>query len=101
LIWKKKSLVLANHKTLTHIESGYPFANVDFKPRVAPGFEYASGDGNPNDKEHDTFVNLYPTNHKVRDFVAHSFTAKMKPRREGAGGAGRSPTQWCIGLGEG
>jgi hypothetical protein len=48
----------------THIEGGYTFAKTDFKPRLALGFDYASGDGNPNDKEHNTFVNLYPTNHK-------------------------------------
>jgi hypothetical protein len=54
-----------NHEAFaTHIEGGYTFAPTDFKPRLALGFDYASGDGNPNDKEHNTFVNLYPTNHK-------------------------------------
>ncbi len=48
----------------THIEGGYTFTKVDWKPRLALGFDYASGDGNPNDKTHNTFVNLYPTNHK-------------------------------------
>jgi hypothetical protein len=48
----------------THIEGGYTFTETDVKPRLALGFDYASGDGNPNDKEHNTFVNLYPTNHK-------------------------------------
>jgi hypothetical protein len=57
----------------THIEGGYALAQVDFKPRLALGFDYASGDGNPNDKEHNTFVNLYPTNHKfygAMDFLS-------------------------------
>jgi hypothetical protein len=48
----------------THIEGGYTFAKVETKPRLALGFDYASGDGNPNDHDHNTFVNLYPTNHK-------------------------------------
>jgi hypothetical protein len=48
----------------THIEGGYTFAETDFKPRLGLGFDYASGDGNPADREHNTFVNLYPTNHK-------------------------------------
>jgi hypothetical protein len=57
----------------THIEGGYTFTQTDFKPRLALGFDYASGDGNPNDNEHNTFVNLYPTNHKfygAMDFLA-------------------------------
>jgi hypothetical protein len=48
----------------THIEGGYTLAATDFKPRLALGFDYGSGDRNPGDKNHNTFVNLYPTNHK-------------------------------------
>jgi hypothetical protein len=57
----------------THIEGGYTFTKVDLKPRFALGFDYASGDGNPADKNHNAFVNLYPTNHKfygAMDFLA-------------------------------
>jgi len=57
----------------THIEGGYTFKKMDFKPRFAIGFDYGSGDGNPNDNEHNTFVNLYPTNHKfygAMDFLS-------------------------------
>jgi hypothetical protein len=57
----------------THIEGGYTFALTDWKPRLALGFEYASGDGNPSDKNHNTFVNLYPTNHRfygAMDFLS-------------------------------
>lgn len=56
----------------THLEGGYTFSD-SFKPRFALGFDYASGDGNPKDKEHNTFVNLYPTNHKfygAMDFLS-------------------------------
>ena len=48
----------------THVEGGYTFTKEDWQPRLAAGFDFASGDGNPNDKDHNTFVNLYPTNHK-------------------------------------
>jgi hypothetical protein len=48
----------------THVEGGYTFTREKTKPRIALGFDYASGDDNPNDKDHNTFVNLYPTNHK-------------------------------------
>jgi hypothetical protein len=57
----------------THIEVGYTFTTQDLKPRLALGFDYASGDDNPNDKDHNTFVNLYPTNHKfygAMDFLS-------------------------------
>ncbi len=48
----------------THIEAGYTFKEPNLKPRLAVGFNYASGDDNPGDQTHGTFVNLYPTNHK-------------------------------------
>ena len=57
----------------THVEGGYTFAKPDLKPRLAAGFDYASGDDNPNDQHHNTFVNLYPTNHKfygAMDFLS-------------------------------
>ena len=57
----------------THIEGGYTFAKVDWKPRAALGLDYGSGDGDPSDNKHNTFVNLYPTNHKfygAMDFLS-------------------------------
>jgi hypothetical protein len=57
----------------THLEAGYTFSAIDIKPRLALGLDYASGDSNPQDGDHGTFVNLYPTNHKfygAMDFVS-------------------------------
>jgi alginate export protein len=48
----------------THLEGGYTFSNLDLRPRLTLGIDYGSGDDNPKDQEHSTFVNLYPTNHK-------------------------------------
>ena len=44
-------------------KAGYTFKDLGWKPRF--GFEYAhaSGDDDPTDNDHDTFDNLYPTNH--------------------------------------
>ena len=47
-----------------HIDGGYTFKESEAKPRLSLGFNYGSGDDNPNDQTHGTFVNLYPTNHK-------------------------------------
>ncbi len=57
----------------THIEGRYTFSAEDSKPALALGFDYGSGDDDPTDKEHNTFVNLYPTNHKfygAMDFLS-------------------------------
>ena len=57
----------------THFEGGYTLPVPDLKPRLALGFDYASGDADPKDKDHNTFVNLYPTNHKfygAMDFLS-------------------------------
>lgn len=43
---------------------GYTFTDTLGAPRVAVEYDYGSGDGNPNDGTHETFDNLYPTNHK-------------------------------------
>lgn len=48
----------------THLEGGYTFSKVEMKPRLALGLDFASGDDDPKDNDHHTFVNLYPTNHK-------------------------------------
>ena len=43
---------------------GYTFAESFGTPRLAVEYCYGSGDSNPNDGTHETFDNLYPTNHK-------------------------------------
>lgn len=67
---------------------GYTFTNVTYTPRLGLEYNYATGDDNPTDGKHETFDNLYPTNHKFygyMDFVSlqniHNvrFTSSIKP----------------------
>jgi hypothetical protein len=49
--------------------AGYTFEEVFGKPRVALEYAYASGDGSATDDKHETFDNLYPTNHKFYGYA--------------------------------
>ncbi|MEY2465495.1 MAG: hypothetical protein QOD03_16 [Verrucomicrobiota bacterium] len=54
-------------------QGGYTFANCWGTPRFGLEYDYASGDSNPQDDKHETFENLFPTNHKFygyMDFVS-------------------------------
>ena len=44
-------------------KTGYTFKNVAWSPRVGFEYDYASGDSDTTDNTHETFDNLYPTNH--------------------------------------
>lgn len=46
----------------SHIELGYTFDH-EWSPRAALAHSFATGDGDPNDGDHETFENLFPTNH--------------------------------------
>ncbi len=52
-----------------HFEGGYQFTNAWAKPKIGAFYNQASGDHDPEDDEHTTFVNLYPTNHKFYGFM--------------------------------
>ncbi len=51
------------------VNAGYTFADSFGKPRVALEYAFASGDADPNDGTHETFDNLYPTNHKFYGYM--------------------------------
>jgi hypothetical protein len=63
-----------NHEALAaHVAGGHTWTNAWGTPRVGVEYNYASGDSNPNDSKHETFDNLFPTNHKFygyMDFVS-------------------------------
>lgn len=46
-----------------HWALGYNWLKSSWKPRLAFQYNYATGDGDPNDRSIQTFQNLYPTNH--------------------------------------
>ena len=43
---------------------GYTWTHAHGKPRVGLEYLYSSGDSNPTDGKHETFDNLFPTNHR-------------------------------------
>jgi hypothetical protein len=70
---------------------GYTFAEAYGTPRIALEYAFGSGDSDPTDDNHETFENLYPTNHKFygyMDFLSWQnlhdvraiFTIKPTPR---------------------
>ncbi len=52
-----------------HLAGGYTFTNLTWQPRLGLAYNYATGDSNPTDGKHGTFVNLFPTNHKFYGFM--------------------------------
>src|SRR6185437_563629 len=56
-----------------HIAGGYTWKNAFGAPRLGLEYNFASGDSDPADGKHETFDNLFPTNHKsygYMDFVS-------------------------------
>ena len=51
------------------LEGGYQFTEVPLKPWFRLGVNYASGDGDPTDGDHQTFFNMLPTNHLYYGFA--------------------------------
>jgi hypothetical protein len=52
-----------------HVGGGYTFAGVSFTPRLGVEYNFASGDSDPADDRHETFENLFPTNHKFYGYM--------------------------------
>jgi hypothetical protein len=52
-----------------HFEAGYQFTHAWARPKIGLFYNQASGDHDPSDNRHTTFVNLYPTNHKFYGFM--------------------------------
>ncbi len=46
------------------VEGGYTFKEVPMNPRVSLGFDWATGDRDPDDNTHGTFNHLFPLGHK-------------------------------------
>ena len=55
------------------LQGGYTFADAWATPRIGAEYSYGSGDSSSTDQKHQTFENLFPTNHKFygyMDFVS-------------------------------
>lgn len=48
---------------------GYTWTDVTYTPRVGLEYNFATGDSDPLDDKHETFENLFPTNHKFYGFM--------------------------------
>jgi hypothetical protein len=51
------------------LEGGYTFADAWGKPRLGLEYDFSSGDSDPFDNKHQTFDNLFPTNHKFYGYM--------------------------------
>jgi hypothetical protein len=51
------------------LEAGYQLSELPLKPWFRVGVNYASGDGDPTDGDHQTFFNILPTNHLYYGFA--------------------------------
>lgn len=51
------------------VEGGYTFKKLPMSPRFGLEGSFASGDKNPDDRDHETFENLFPTNHKFYGYM--------------------------------
>jgi hypothetical protein len=52
-----------------HAAGGYTWVNAFGTPRLGLEYNFSTGDSDPNDKQHGTFDNLFPTNHKFYGFM--------------------------------
>jgi hypothetical protein len=68
--WNPTPLVEHDHRAYAFMANiGYTIPDCDMTPRFALEYAFGSGDSNPNDTKHETFDNLYPTNHKFYGYM--------------------------------
>lgn len=60
---------LAESAFAGHVAGGYNFDAVAWKPRVGLDYALATGDENPFDNKSESFMNLFPTNHKFYGYM--------------------------------
>jgi hypothetical protein len=52
-----------------HVSGGYTAKKFPWSPRLGLEYDYASGDGDPNDGNSESFQNLFPSNHDKYGFM--------------------------------
>lgn len=60
---------------MASLDTGYTFEHAPMKPRIGVGLDYASGDRNPFDDIHQTFVPIFGNNHSFFGWI-DQFTRK-------------------------
>lgn len=61
--------MLAHHAFAIEAKAGYTLADVPWKPRVGVEYDVASGDKSQDDQSDQSFLNLFPTNHKFYGYM--------------------------------
>ncbi|MCG3148277.1 MAG: hypothetical protein PCFJNLEI_01720 [Verrucomicrobiae bacterium] len=87
------SSTMIDHEAFAgHVGAGYTWETAAWKPRLGLEYNVASGDSNPNDNKDESFLNLFPTNHKFYGYMdlfawknMHNPAAslKFKPYQDG------------------
>lgn len=69
--WKQATnSVRLDHEAFAVVaNAGYTFADTFGSPRIGLEYAFGSGDSDPNDGKHETFDNLFPTNHKFYGYM--------------------------------
>jgi hypothetical protein len=52
-----------------HVGAGYSWPEARLSPRLGVEYNFSTGDGDPNDGKHETFDNLFPTNHRFYGYM--------------------------------
>ena len=60
---------LEHEAYMTILQGGYTFSESWATPRLGLEYSHGSGDSNPRDGKHETFENLFPTNHKFYGYM--------------------------------
>ncbi|MFA6560301.1 MAG: alginate export family protein [Verrucomicrobiia bacterium] len=61
--------MLEHNAFAAHVGAGYTWEKWDWKPRLGVEYNIASGDSDPNDNTDQSFLNLFPTNHKFYGYM--------------------------------
>jgi hypothetical protein len=89
--WGSGATEIDHEAFAAYVGGGYTFEKAWGTPRVGVEYNYASGDKDPKDDKHETFENLFPTNHKFygyMDFVSLQniqnvrFMTSIKPHKK-------------------
>jgi len=62
-------VMLAHHAFAIETKAGYTWTDLAWKPRVGLEYDVATGDKSPTDHSDQSFLNLFPTNHKFYGYM--------------------------------